>query len=329
MTAASPPGQEPGAVSVVLVSWNTRQLLVQLLGELERRASLADGAPIHEVIVVDNASGDGSADAVATQFPRVKLVRSERNLGFAGGVNVGLKLARAPYVLLLNTDVQLVGDGLGALVRYAEQHPNAGVVGPTVLNEDGTLQSAGFQLPSLLNLFLSATYLYKLFPSSRFFNRERYVDTSSGRVGFVSGCAFLIRRHLLETIGGLDEGYFMYAEEADFCRRAWQSGFEVHCARTAELVHFGGASSKQAPRRNFLEYRRSLLRYFDKNHGRTSAQVARLLLALFLLVRLPYWAIRSAGTPAKSDAHARVADYAAALRFLSRPLDRILAEAVS
>lgn len=322
MTAASSPSEDSDGASIVLVSWNTRELLVDLLRELERRA-------VREVIVVDNASADGSADAVAAQFPQVTLVRSERNLGFAGGVNVGLKLARAPYVLLLNTDVRLVGDSIGALVRYAEDHPKAGVVGPTVLNQDGSLQSAGYRLPSLINLLLSATYLYKLFPSSRFFNRERHIDASTGRVGFVSGCAFLIRRRLLETIGGLDEGYFMYAEEADFCRRAWQAGFEVHCARGAELIHFGGASAKQAPRRNFLEYRRSLLRYFDKNHGRKSAEAARLLLALFLIVRLPYWVVRSVASPAKSDVHARAANYAAALRFLSRPIDRILAAAVN
>lgn len=322
MTGASAPSRAPAALSVVIVSWNTRELLLDALESLLPLEGLEA-----EVIVVDNASSDGSAEAVSERYPGVRVVRNPRNLGFAGGVNTGFREARHPYVLLLNTDTEVRGDAPQALLRYAQAHPEAGVVGPRVLNRDGSLQASRFRFPSLLNLLLSSTYLYKAFPRSRFFNRERLAgDEAGGPVDAVSGCAFLVRADLIERIGGFDEGFFMYAEETDFCFRAWQAGFEVHFAPVAEIVHFGGGSSRLARRRNFLEYRRSMVRYFHKHQGRVRAELARLLLAVFLVLRLPYWGLRAL-TARGADAPARgqLANYLAGVRFLLQPLPRILA----
>jgi len=310
-------------VSIVIVSWNTRGLLLDALDSFLPLRGVSG-----EVIVVDNASADGSAEAVEKTWPEVRVIRNERNLGFAGGVNVGLRAATNPLVLLLNTDTLVVGDCIAQLVRYAEQHPEAGIVGPRVLNRDGTLQSSCFRFPSLPHLALSASYLYKLFPGSRWFDHERlggHDFATPAPVDAVSGCSFLMRREVIERLGGLDEGYFMYAEETDFCYRAWAAGYEVHYAPVGEIVHFGGGSSKLASRRMFLEFRRSMLRFFFKNRGRARAQGARVLLALFLALRLPYWGLRALlPGPGRDRASGQLCNYLAGIAFLCRPLPRIL-----
>ena len=316
---------EPLSVSIVIVSWNTREMLLDAL-----RTVLPFRDVRGEVIVVDNDSQDGSADAVAEEFPEVVLIRNERNLGFAGGVNCGLRAARGRFVLLLNTDTLLLRDALLQLLRYADANPRAGIIGPRVLNEDLSLQRSRFRQPSLLNLALAATYLNKLLPNSSFFNRERLPEVGadlSTLVDVVSGCCFLVRKEVLDRVGLLDEGYFMYAEETDLCRRAHEAGFEVHYAPVGEIVHFGGGSSRLAKRRNLLEFRRSILRYFAKHHGRWQAQAARVLLALFLVMRLPYWMIRGSLSLGPTDEGKRqAANYAAGIRFLLRPLEDVLGE---
>jgi hypothetical protein len=307
------------AISIVIVSWNTRELLLDALS-----SALPLSVP-GELIVVDNASADGSADAVEARFPEARVIRNESNLGFAGGVNVGLRAARAPYVLLLNSDTLVRGDAIARMLQYAEAHPRAGIVGPRVLNQDGSLQESRFRFPSLLNLLLAATYLYQLFPRSPWLNRERLAGADPSQpapVDAVSGCCFLMRRDLLERVGALDEAFFMYAEETDLCWRAWRAGYEVHYAPVGEIVHLGGGSSRLARRRNFLEFRRSIVRFFAKHRGRLQTELARLLLIAFLVLRLPYWALGAAR--GRSEAREQLANYLAGVRFLCQPIERLL-----
>ena len=309
-------------LSVVIVSWNTREITLEAL----RSFLPADDLPL-EVVVVDNASSDGSADAIEAEFPAIQVIRNERNLGFAGGVNVGLRASRHPLVLLLNSDTRVVDDALSRLVDYVGVHPEAGIVGPRVLNEDGTLQASYFRFPSLLNQLLEATYLSQLMPGSRLFNRERHGGGDAAApapVDAVSGCCFLVRRSVLDSVGVLDEDFFMYAEETDLCYRAWQAGFEVHYAPVGEIVHLHGASSRLASRRNFLEYRRSILRFFRKNRGPLATEGARVLLLLFLVLRLPYWALRAYTGRDRETAAQYLGNYLAGIRFLLQPLDRLL-----
>lgn len=323
--AAPAEPRRPG-VSVVIVSWNTRELL---LGTLRSFLPLPDGLPA-EVIVVDNASADGSPEAVERDFPDVRVLRNDRNLGFAAGVNVGLRAARHELALLLNPDTRVLGDAIGNLAAYARDHPAAAVVGPRVLNEDGSLQSSRFRFPSLLNELLAATYLYQLFPRSSLLNRERLGGRESARpekVDAVSGCCFLLRQAALDEVGLLDEGYFMYAEETDLCYRAWQAGWQVHYAPVGEIVHLGGGSSRLQRRLNFLQFRRSLLRFFVKHHGRAAAECARVLMLGFLALRIPYWALRSLAPSAGGrEASAQLGNYAAGIGYLMQPLPAILGD---
>lgn len=306
-------------ISIVVVSWNTRELLRDLLPSL----LAVDRA---EVIVVDNASSDGSPEAVESGFPEVRLIRSPRNLGFAGGVNLGFANSSHRLILLVNTDTGVLPGAIEALRDYAVAHPEAGVVGPLVRNKDGSLQISCWRFPSLLNLVLSATYLYKLFPRSAILNRERLAGRLDrpAPVDAVSGCFFLVRREAIERAGPFDERYFMYAEETDFCFRVWRAGLEVHYAPIAEIVHFGGASAKLAARRNFLEYRRSVIRFFVLHRGRAVAECARILLLLFLVLRLPYWSLQALGGRDRISARAQLGNYLAGAAYLLRPLSRIL-----
>jgi GT2 family glycosyltransferase len=250
------------------------------------------------VIVVDNASEDGSVEAARARFDAygVRWLVQGRNLGFAGGVNQGFAAARQPLVLLLNTDVRTSPAEIEALCVHAESHPLAGVVGPRVTYPDGSFQESYWRFPSLWRLFCSASGLFKLLPASQLLNGERYAGRRFAEptpVDAVSGCVFLTRRELVQQLGGLDEGYFMYFEETDFCRRVRDAGHQVHYAPVATFVHLLGGSSRLARRRNFLEFRRSLVRFHRKHGGRMAALVARALLLLHLGLRLPYWGLRS------------------------------------
>lgn len=324
MEGSAGEGASGGGVSVVLVSWNSRDDLPKALGSLLPLQGLE-----HEVVLVDNASTDGTAELVERDFPSVRVLRNARNLGFAGGVNVGIRATRLPFVLLLNPDAQVEPGAVGALVGHAARRPEVGIVGPRVLNPDGSLQSSRFRFPSLANLALSASYLYQLFPRSALWNRERFGGTPAAEpvaTEAVSGCCFLVRRALLEEVGLLDETFFMYAEETDLCFRARRAGWQVHYVPQARVVHAGGGSSRLARRRNFLEFRRSILRFMHKHRGRPAAEAARVLLLLGLVLRLPYWSLRALG-PGAGRAHARgeLGNLGAALAFLSAPIPRLLA----
>jgi N-acetylglucosaminyl-diphospho-decaprenol L-rhamnosyltransferase len=307
-------------VSVVIVSWNTRDLLLAAIGSV-----IADeGAHQVEIVVVDNDSHDGSADAVASVYPNVRLIRNASNVGFAAGVNSGLQNARGRHMLLLNPDARVGTGAIDTLVEYLDSNAGVGIVGPHVIGEDGQSQVSAWRFPSPTNLLLSTTYLYKLFPQSAVMNRELMGGhLPSGRVDAVSGCAFMIRRDVIRAIGMLDTGFFMYMEETDFCLRARRAGFETHYVPSAEVTHLGGRSSVQDARRNFIEYRRSQLRYFVKHHSALGSMVAHALMLSFLLLRLPYWLARGVTDNA---ARRRAANYWAGVVFLLQPTRRIVGD---
>ncbi len=277
-------------LSVVIVNWNTKQLLLDLLRSLEGLGKFLE-RPC-EILVVDNASADGSLEAAREAFPGHSYLPQERNLGFAGGVNRGFEAATYEWILLLNTDVECQQEAIRALVDHADTEPGVGILGPRVENQDQSFQESYWRFPSLHGLLSQSLFLYKLFPKSQLFNGERYAgrifDTAT-RVDAVSGCVFLLRAELLKELGGLDEGYFMYFEETDFCYRALEGGYTVQYAPVASFIHFGGVSARLEGRRNFLEFRRSQLRFFRKHRGMLAALLARVLLLIWLLLRLPIW----------------------------------------
>lgn len=254
-------------LSVIIVNWNTRQLLLDCLH------SLAAAAPQHqlEVIVVDNASHDDSVAAVHTAFPTVRVIENLANRGFAAANNQAIAQSRGRYVLLLNSDTVATPGALDDLVTFADAHPEVGVVGAQLLNADGTLQPSWAAFPSLRSELLGKNLRV----------RRPYAEHTAGAayaVDWVGGAALLARRAAVAQAGLLDEHYFMYSEETDWCYRIKQCGWQICYLPTARVVHFGGQSSRQASLRMKTELYRSKLRFFEQHYG--AAQRALLLLLL-------------------------------------------------
>ncbi|MCE5187073.1 MAG: glycosyltransferase family 2 protein [Planctomycetaceae bacterium] len=294
-------------LSIVLVNWNTRQILAGCLDSIYEQTR----GITFEVLVVDNASTDGSARMVRDRFPQATLVANEQNRGFAAANNQGIRMAKGDYILLLNSDTLVLDNALAKSVEFARRHPEAGVVGCRVLNADRSLQPSCFMYPSLLNLFLLTTYLSRLFRRHPFFGRERmgWWDRSNVReVEVVTGCFMLVRRRAFESVGLLDEAYFMYGEETDWCCRAHRAGWKLLFTPDAEIVHLGGASSRQVRPEMMLQLRGSILLFMKKNRPLWEYWAACVLVALFFLLRTPYWYLRGLLAPRQRSRSFQIAN---------------------
>lgn len=279
---------QPCDVSIIIVNWNTRDILRDCLASVYAQTT----GIAFEVIVVDNASSDGSAAMVKAEFPQVILIKNTDNRGFAAANNQGMRIAKGRYVLLLNSDTIVLDGAIQKTLQFAEQRPDAAVVGCRVLNPDRTLQPTCFMFPSLLNLCLSSTYLYKIFPKNRFFGRERMTwwNRSDVRpVDVVTGCFMLVRREAIEQVGLMDEDYFMYAEETDWCWRLKKAGWQNLFYPDAQIIHLGGQSSKQVRVAMTIQLRRAILQFMKQNHGVINYGIAKILVLMFFVLRIPYW----------------------------------------
>ena len=276
-------------VSIIIVSWNTEEILRNCLTSIYE-----DGGDVaYEVIVIDNASSDGSAKMIRKNFPQVVLIENSENRGFAAANNQGIKVAKGRYVLLLNSDTIVLDKAIEKTLSFADAHHESAVIGCRVLNPDKTLQPTCFMFPSVLNMLLSTTYLYKLFPKSRFFGRERMTwwDRSDTRqVDVATGCFMFVRREAIEQVGLLDEQFFIYGEETDWCYRFKNAGWKVIFTPCAEIIHLGGQSTKQKATAMIVQLRKSILQFMKKHHSLFTYRIACLLTVLSLAVRLPAWA---------------------------------------
>jgi GT2 family glycosyltransferase len=233
----------PDAVSVIVVSYNTREMTLDCL-----RSLAAETRAPHETIVVDNASTDGSPEAIAAAFPEVRLLAETANHGFAAANNLAATRARGDYLLLLNPDTLVLDGAVDRLLAFARIRPEAGIWGGRTLYGDGRLNPAScWRRMTPWNLFCRASGLTGLFPGSGLFNAEAYGgwprDTERA-VDIVTGCFLLIRRDLWQRLGGFDPAFFMYGEEADLCLRAHALGAAPRVTPEAVIVHHGGASER-------------------------------------------------------------------------------------
>ena len=262
--AGSEDAAEP-SVDVVVVSYNSSSTL-------RRSVRPLTAVPWVGVTVVDNASSDGSAEAVSG-LP-LRLVRAPRNGGFAYGCNLGIREGRAPYVLLLNPDARIDEPGLTALVGALASEPRLGAAGPRLLDDDGRLAFSQRRFPRLRSTFSRALFLHRLFPRASWTDeliRDPAVYERATEPDWLSGACLLLRRTALEAIGGLDEGFFLYSEDTDLFRRLKDAGWKAQFEPTAVVRHEGGAS---APRhRTERIAARSRIRYARKHHGRLVAAI--------------------------------------------------------
>lgn len=279
-------------VSVVIVNWNTRDILRDCLRSIYDQTRGLE----FEVIVVDNASSDGSAEMVRKEFPGVRLIANDTNRGFAAANNQGMRVARGRYFLLLNSDTVILDGAIQKTAAFADEHPEAGLAGCRVQRADGTLSQTAVMYPSLLNIALGLMRMDQYFPRHWFFDRERMgewgYDTERD-VPTLGGCFLFLRRDALVDVGGFDEKYFMFAEELDLCWRLKKGGWRLLFFPGAEIRHLHGASARLVPDRMQVQRRKSLLMFLSDLRGPVTAWVANLMYLAGTLVRLPFWMVWS------------------------------------
>lgn len=266
-------------LSIVILNWNVRDLLDRCL------VSLRSTHCAIEIIVVDNASSDDSVAMVKAKHPHVIVIANPINRGFTGGNNQGLAVARAPYVMVLNPDTEMVDDALDRLVAFLDSNPGVGAVGPQLLNPDRSIQPSRRRFPTTITAIFESTWLQPFGP--RGLLKRYYVeDVPPDRVqdvDWLTGACTVFRRAVLDRVGGYDEQtFFMYSEELDLCRRIQQAGWRIVFLPEAQVIHCVGKSSEQAVAARHVYFNTSKVRYFRKWHGRLAAEFLRVsLLAQF------------------------------------------------
>ncbi|HUF40047.1 MAG TPA: glycosyltransferase family 2 protein [Anaerolineales bacterium] len=275
------PEEHQEGVSVVIVSWNTRALLKGCLASIERPVE----GPAVDVIVVDNASGDGSAEMVRRDFPHVRLIENEENDGYAKANNQGIRTGCSEYVLLLNSDAALRPGAIQLLAGFLQTNPKVSAVGPRVTNPDGSLQTSCYPTPTLFREFWRMFHLDALIPLGSY-AMSRWEQDRPREVEILLGACILVRRAALEHVGLLNEIYFMYSEDLDLCHRLRKAGGKIFWVPGAEILHHGGRSTRQISREMFLQLYRSKLMFFRIYYGGLSASIYKLILLAASIARL-------------------------------------------
>ena len=268
-------------LSVVIVSWNVKDLLAGCLESLY--PDLAGIAA--EVIVVDNASSDDTAHMVANRYPLAQLIECPRNVGFATANNLGIRRSAGEYVLLLNPDTKIIPGAVPGMLSFLDSHPRAGAVGPRLLNPDGSLQHSCSPAPTLFGEFRRLFHL----PGTRhdgYYAMEGWDAQAPHDTDILLGACILLPRKALEQVGLMDEDYFMYTEETDLCYRLRVNQWELYWLPTAQVVHFGGQSTQQAAREMFLRLYQSKTLFFRKHYGIFAALSYKILLLAVALSRI-------------------------------------------
>lgn len=256
-------------LSIVILSYNTRNILLDCLKSIIRNVKKLN----YELIVVDNASSDNSANSVEKDFPQVKLIRSPKNLGFAAGNNLGVKKTKGKYLLFLNSDTLLKEGSLEGLVNYMEKHPEVGAIGPKLLNEDGTSQGSAGAFPSLKVVLLM---LFKEHFGGSKLVRTSYSDICE--VDWLMGSALLIRKDVFLQVGGFDENIFMYYDEVELCYRIRKANFSIIFNPNFEIIHLWQRSSTSGRSGPILGNYKGLLYFYRKHKSYLELLILKIML---------------------------------------------------
>ncbi len=309
-------------LSIVIVSYNVRDLLEQCLDSVVGHQTTDDGPHdtsgmctlSSEIFVVDNASSDGSAAIVREKFPTAQLIANTENRGFAAANNQGFAQARGRYWLMLNPDAMVRAGALEMLVKFMDTHPRAGACGGKLVYAAGSLQHSAFQFPTLAQIFLDFFPLHWRLTDSRMngrYPRAWYARGEPFQIDHPLGADLMVRREAAEEIGWLDEDFFIYCEEIDWCMRIKRAGWEIWCVPQAEIVHHAAQSTRQFREKMFVELWRARFRLFDKHYSRAFRWAAR------QIARLGVWqkarearAAARAGRVTQDEVERRLAAYA-------------------
>jgi N-acetylglucosaminyl-diphospho-decaprenol L-rhamnosyltransferase len=280
-------------LSIIIVNWNVRDLLLHCLQSIIAQVrpnpdecTWRIGDWNLEIIVVDNASTDGSASMLRTHFPRIHLIQNEENRGFTAANNQGLAVSQGRYLMLLNPDTEVASDTLTRMLQHMDAHPRVGVLGPQLLYADGSRQSSRRRFPTFATALIESTVVQEWWSDNHILRRYYMADSPDDAVqpvDWLVGACLLVRREAYEQVGGLDEGFFMYSEEMDWCRRCKPSGWEIVYLPTATVIHHEGKSSEQVVPARHIYFQSSKVRYFRKHHGSIQAEMLRwFLLATYV-----------------------------------------------
>ena len=265
-------------VSFIIVNWNTKDIVLQCIDSLLQKK----GNYTQEIIVVDNASSDGSSDAIKTKYPEVQLIQNERNLGFGKANNIGIKKSEGMYICLLNSDIQVLDKTISFMINFMNNNKEVGLSGPKILSPDMELQYSCKNFPSIRTQVCETLSLNQIFPNAVLFSGECMTFFKHDRranVDWLIGCFMMIRREVFVTVGYFDELFFFYSEETDLCKRMHDVGWEIVYLPEVAAIHHGGSSSKQNPLRFSTEQRLSELKYWKKH----KALPARIVFSTLLL----------------------------------------------
>lgn len=265
-------------LSIIIVNWNTRDLLGQCLSSVYDTVHGLE----FEVLVVDNASCDGSAAMVRERFPEVRLVCNEENVGFACANNQAICACQGRYVLLLNSDVLVLQGALNQMVDFISERSEIGALGCQLLNEDGSIQHYPKRQITLAREFGRAFYMDEL--AARLGAGKRQ-DKAAREVGRIKGACMLLRREAIDSVGLMEENFFMFAEEDDWCLRILREGWKIYFLPQVAVVHYGGSSVKQVSEEMFLHLHRSKIAFFRKHYGATAALALKGIYAVGYAVR--------------------------------------------
>lgn len=274
------------------MSWNTREDLRTALQSIDRHRP--EGS--FEVLVVDNASIDGSPEMVQNEFPWVRLIANKENVGFTRGHNQAVRESHGKYLLILNSDTIILQGALQKLIDFAEANPEAGIVGPRLLNPDGSLQYSCRRFPNLAAAIFRNTPLGKLFPQNRYTRDYLMTDwdhSTPREVDWVSGAAMFIRREVHEQLQGFDERFFMYCEDVDLCYRAWKAGWKVVYYPEAQIVHAIGRSTDRVANKMIRQFHASMYRFYKKHYARQTPFYLRPFILPGLIARASIFILKN------------------------------------
>ena len=254
-------------LSIVIINWNTPALLLQCLDSVYNTKSRFD----FEVIVVDNGSSDDSVFLVETRYPAVKLIKNDKNLGFARANNQGLEIGKGRYFLLLNSDTIILPDAIDALIQAADCDPRVGVIGPKLLNMDGSLQKSWASFPSFLSELVGRNF--------RAWKPVAEIPDTF-EVDWIMGACMLVRAETIQDVGKMDEDYFFYSEETDWCFRIKKKNWKIWYLANAQIHHLGGGSTRRGSVIQLVRLYQGKLLYFRKNYGTRASTILRFGLAI-------------------------------------------------
>lgn len=302
-------------LSIIIVSWNCKPFLDGCLHSFREHL----GMPA-EVIVVDNNSSDGTAEMVKERYPEVKFVRSSENLGFARANNLGILVSTGRYLALINPDVKLLPGCIEGTLAALDSDHGIGVVGPQMLDADGSVQRSGMRFPGLWNSITDAFVLHRFFGRRAYFGGHSMTDFAwdeRREVDVLNGWFWVIRREAIDDVGLLDERFFMYGEDLDWCKRFWAAQWKVVFEPRASAIHYGGGSSTQAPIRFYLELHRANLQYWQKHRGAIASSAYALVLAIHHFARAAaYGAVHLLGNTRDAEAEFKMRRSVATLKWL-------------